>query len=298
MHGNALFDQPVEEHASMRGFAPVEAEREFVEIGLQVIFFEGTLMRPHQPALNKRSNAVYAWQDLVGLLAGAFDGRSMVDVFVFGGGGIGCQPVGVDRRAWFDVLLNKSLECFSFGVGDNLQAAAPKAFGGEQFHGDRHQHLASGTAPALTVPHASEYSLIHLDVSGQHVVPGMADCTPEPVQHRPRRLIGAEPEGSMKRFGGNTVFSGGQMPGGGKPNGQRCSGVVKNCTRSGGYPTDTRLAPPPSAFHAPRRGAAAIWANKAMWPAKPIKVVKTGSIIWKPRHKFGVVARVIDPGSW
>ena len=34
MHSNALFDQPVEEHAPMRGLAPIEPEREFVQIGL------------------------------------------------------------------------------------------------------------------------------------------------------------------------------------------------------------------------------------------------------------------------
>ena len=297
MHGNALFDQPVEEHAAMRGLAPVEAERKFIQISLQMICFKGALMCPHQPALNERRDTVYARQDLVNLLAGTLDGCSLVNVFVFCGAWIGSKSIGVDRRAWFDVLLNKCLERFGIGVVDNLQAAAPKAFWREQFHGDRHQHLSSCTASALAVPHASKYGLIHFDVSGQHVVPGMTDCAPEPVQHRPRSLIGAEPEDSMKRFSGNAIFSGGQMPGGGKPNGQRCSGVVKNCTRRGGYTTDTRLTPPLPAFHAPCRGAATIGANKAMWPSNPIKVVKTGGVIWKPRHKLGVVARVIDPNS-
>ena len=54
MHGNTLFDQSKEKHAPMRGLAPVEPEREFVEIGLQVIFFESALMRPHQPSFNRK----------------------------------------------------------------------------------------------------------------------------------------------------------------------------------------------------------------------------------------------------
>jgi len=297
MHGNALFDQPVEEHAPMRGLAAVEPKREFIEISLQVIFFKGTLMRTHHPALNQRGNAVYARQDLVGIFAGYLDGRSLVDVFVFGCAWIGCKPVGVDRRAGFDVLLNKRLERFGFCVGDNLQAAAPETFWGEQFHGDRYQHLSFGTAPAFAVPHPSKDGFINLDLPGQHIVPGMADCAPEPVQHRPSRLIGTEPEDTMQRFGGNAIFSSGQMPSGGKPNGQRCSGSVKDRARRSRYTTDTRFTPPPPVFHAPRRDAATVGANKAMWPTNPIKVVKTGSIIWKPRHKFGVVARVIDPGS-
>lgn len=297
MHSNTLFDQPIEEHAPMRGLAAVEPERVFVKISLQVFCFERSLVSAHQPALNQRGNAVYARQDLVGLLAGAFDGRSLVDVFVFGCAWVGCQPVGVDGRARFDMLLNKRLERFGFSVGNNLQAAAPEPFWGEQFHGDGHQHLAFGTATALAVPHTTKDGFIHLDVSGQHIVPGMADRAPEPVQHRPGRLIGAKPENPMERFGGYAVFSGGQVPRGGKPNGQRGSGAVKDRARSGGYAVAARIAPPFTVLHAPALGSVARWASKSALTANPVKVVEAGCIIVKPRQKLGVVARVIDPGS-
>ena len=219
MHGNALFDQPVEEHAPMRGLAAVEPEREFVKISLQVFCFERSLVRAHQPAFNQRGDAVYARQDFIGVFAGGFDGCSMVEVFVFGCAWVGWQPIGVDGRARFDVLLNKSFERFGFCVGDNLQAATSKPLWREQFYGDSHQHLTFGTAPALALARAAKDSLIHFNMSGQHVVLGVADRAPEPVQHRPRRLIGAKSEDSMKRFGGNTVFSRGQMPSSSKPNG-------------------------------------------------------------------------------
>ena len=295
MHVNALFDQPVEEHAPMRGLAAVEPERVFVKISLQVFCFERSLVSAHQPALNQRCDAVYTRQDLVGLFAGAFDGRSMVEVFVFGCAWVGYQPIGVDGRARFDMLLNKRLERFGFGVGNDLQPATPETLGGKQLHGDGHQHLASGSASALAVSRTAKDSFIHLDLSGQHVVPGMTDRAPEPVQHRPSRLIRTKPKNPMQRFGRNAVFGGGKLPGGGKPYSQRCSGEVEDRASRGGYPTDTRLAPPPPAFHAPRRGATAIRANKAMRPAKPIKVIKACRVIWKPRLKFGVVARVINP---
>ena len=295
MHGNALFDQPVEEHAPMRGLAPVEPEREFVEIGLQVFFFERALMRAHQPALDQRGHAVHTRQDLVGLFSGSFDGRSLVDVFVFGGTGIGCQPVGVEGRARLDVLLDKRLERFGFGVGNNLQAAAPEPFGGEQLHGDRHQHLASGTAPALAVPHAPEDSLIHFDVSGQHIVPGMADCASEPVQHRPGRLIGTKPKDPMQRFGGNSVFGRGQMPGGSEPNSQRRSGMMKDCASRGGDSISARIAPPLTILHTPALRAMTRRAIKPILPSNPVKVVEADSIIRKPRQELGVVARVINP---
>lgn len=297
MHGNALFDQPVEEHAPMRGLAAVESEREFVKISLQVFLLEGTLVRTHQPALNQRGDAMHTRQYFVGLLAGTFDGLPQVEVFVFGCAGIGCQPVGVDGRARFDMLPDKRLECFGFGVGNDLQAATPETFWGKQLHGNGYQHFASGSATALAVPCTTKDSLIHFDVSSQHVVPCMADRAPEPVQHRPSGRVGSETKDPMQCHGGNAILGGGKMPGSGKPDGKRRSGAVKDSPSRAGYTAGASLAPPPTAFHAPRRGASAIRTNKALWPANPIEIVEAGSIIWEPCHKFCIVAWVVDPGA-
>src|SRR5665647_2556057 len=140
------------------------------------------------------------------------------------------------------MLLNKCPERFSFGVGDNLQTAASKAFWGEQFHCDRYQYLAFGTAPTLAVARTSKDGLIYFNGSGQHIVPGIADGAPKPVQHRPSRRVGTEPEDSIERFGGNAIFSGGHVPCGRKPDGQRRSGVVKNCACCAGDSITARIA--------------------------------------------------------
>lgn len=109
--------------------------------------------------------------------------------------------------------------------------------------------------------------------------------------------VGAETEDPMQRLGGNAILGRGKMPGGGKPDGKRRSGAVKDRSRRAGYTAGASLAPPPTTFHAPRRGASTIWANKALWPANPIEIVEASSIIWKPRHKFCVVAWVVNPGA-
>jgi len=72
---------------------------------------------------------------------------------------------------------------------------------------------------------------------------------------------------------------------------------MKDCPRCGGYATFASLAPPSAALHAPGSGAATIRTNKALWPAYPIKIVETCSIIVKPCQKFSVVARVVNPGA-
>ena len=252
-------------------------------------------MRTHQPAFNERRDTVYARQNLVGILARAFYGGCLVNIFVFCSTWIGRKSVGVNGRASFDVLVNKGLERFSFGVGDNLQAAASKAFWAEQFHCNRHQYFAFGTASALAVAHTSKDGLIYLNVSAQHIVPGIADGAPKPVQHCPSRRVGPEPEDSMERFGRNAIFSGCHMPCGSKPDGQRRSGVVKNCARRGGNSIAACIAPPLAIFHAPALGSVTRWAFKAVLPSDPVKVVEASCIVRKPRHKFCVVARVIYP---
>jgi len=295
MHGDTLLNQAKEEHTAMSGFAAVEPEHKFVQISLQVIFFEGALVSPHQPTLNERCDTVYARQNLVGFFAGTLDGRTLMDVIVFRGTGIGYQSIRADGRARFDVLLNKGFERFGFGVGDNLQAATPKPLWGEQFYGDGHQHLTFGTAPALALAHASKDSLIHFNVSGQHIVTGMADCAPEPVQHRPGCLIGAKSKNSMQRFGGNPIFSCGQVPSGSEPNSQGRSGVMKDCASRGGDSISARIAPPLAILHAPALRAVTRRALKPVLPSNPVKIVEAGSVIRKPRQKLGVVARVINP---
>lgn len=253
-------------------------------------------MRAHQPAFNQRGHAVHARQNFVSLFARAFDGRSVVDVIVFRGTRIRIQPVRVNSGTGQYMFLNKFLKCFGIRIGNNLQAAAPKAFWREQFHGDGDHHLAVGTTPAFTVPDAAKDSFVHLDMPGQHIVPGMANSAPETVQHCPCCLIGAKSKDSMRRFGRNAIFSEGDMPRSGKPNSQRCLGAMKEGASGRRDAVATCFAPPFAVLHAPTLAAVARWALKAVFPAKPVKIVDTGGVIREPRHKLGVVARVINSG--
>ena len=88
------------------------------------------------------------------------------------------------------------------------------------------------------------------------------------------------------------------MPRGSKPDGQRRSGVMKDCASRGGYAIAARIAPPLTILHAPTLRAVTRRALKPILPSNPVNVVEAGCIIRKPRHKLGVVARVINPCFW
>lgn len=100
----------------------------------------------------------------------------------------------------------------------------------------------------------------------------------------------------MQRFGRNAIFSEGDMPRSGKPNRQWRLGAMKDGAGGRRDAVMTCFAPPFAVLHAPTLAAVARWALKAIFPAKPVKIVGTDGIIRKPRHKLGVVARVINPG--
>ena len=55
LDGDGLLHQAVEELASTSGLAAVEAEGEFVEVGVEMLVADGSLMRTQYPALQQRS---------------------------------------------------------------------------------------------------------------------------------------------------------------------------------------------------------------------------------------------------
>ena len=171
------------------------------------------------------------------------------------------------------MFLKKFLERFGPRIGNNLQAAAPKVFWGEQFHSDGNHHLAVGTTPAFTVLDAAKDSFVHLDIPGQHIVPCMANGAPETVQHCPCCLIGAKSKDSMQRFGRKAIFSEGEVPRSGKPNSQWCLGAVKDGAGGRRDAVTTCFAPPFAVLQAPTFHAVARWAFKAIFPVKPVKIV-------------------------
>ena len=62
VNDHCLLYEPVEELPSIPGSTPVEAKREFVEIGVQLLTGQCTLMGTRQPAFQQGAHPVYAGQ--------------------------------------------------------------------------------------------------------------------------------------------------------------------------------------------------------------------------------------------
>ena len=93
-----MLEQSVEEQATTPGAASVEAERELVEVGVEVLGSDGPLVGAKQPALEQARDAVDARHHHVSaIVLGAHD-RPLVLVAAVAHRPIGLPSVGVDAR--------------------------------------------------------------------------------------------------------------------------------------------------------------------------------------------------------
>jgi hypothetical protein len=63
-----LFDQAEEKLSAVPGFPSIEPEGEFVQVVLQVLVADGTLVGSEEPAFQQRGHAMYSREKLAGVL--------------------------------------------------------------------------------------------------------------------------------------------------------------------------------------------------------------------------------------
>ena len=83
--GDGLFKEPVEEFTSAARFTPVEPEREFIQIGVQMLRAHSALVGSEQPELEQRDRQMNAWPQFRSSLAVSFQDATGQIL-----GGIGC----------------------------------------------------------------------------------------------------------------------------------------------------------------------------------------------------------------
>ena len=195
-------------------------------------------------------------------------------------GGIRRKPIGDDDRARLHGIQQKHAQCGRFRVGDDPEAAPPKALRATPLNGDRHQGLARGTAPSLAGLDSANGRLVHLDLSAKPITPRPHHRRPEAAEHGPGGLVRAEAEEPVKRFGRDPALRGGHIPGHCEPHGQRRAGAVEDGPCRHGHPT--ALAPEPAVAHPPTpptpRDVAAR-AHKAVRPPQPLEIVEACIIV-------------------
>ena len=87
-HFEALLEEPIEEEApSLRG-ASIEAERELIEVVVQMLWTDRPVVRAQDPALEQRGHAMHSRHDCVGWVVAAREVGHFVCVPLLGEAGI------------------------------------------------------------------------------------------------------------------------------------------------------------------------------------------------------------------
>src|SRR5882724_7123394 len=106
---HCLLCQTVEQFSPRGGLAPVEAERELIQIVLEIFMSNGALMRAQQPTLEQRNDSMHPRQQMLGIRGLMLLDLAVVSVaFHFA---VSLQTVGHNGAAQFDGLANETMQC-------------------------------------------------------------------------------------------------------------------------------------------------------------------------------------------
>ena len=94
-----MLQQSEEEQASAAGVAAIETEGKFIEIGIQMLGCDRSLVGAEQPAFEQRSNAMNPRQGNVRRIAAAGDVDCVVLVSLFRKAVVAPLPVGANLGA-------------------------------------------------------------------------------------------------------------------------------------------------------------------------------------------------------
>src|SRR3954466_5028087 len=152
------------------------------------------------PGLEVGDRAVHSWQQLLAVGDGGDLARTVV-IAERGQPVIGEQAVGVHDRAFGGRRGRERLERRRLGVGQHLQAQAPRA-AAANLDRSADEQLLSVLAPAFeALLVAAEKELVDLDLALEQLALGRDHRRAKLVQHRPRGLVTADPELALKLLG-------------------------------------------------------------------------------------------------
>ena len=274
--------------------AGVEAEDEFIEVGLEV-FATQPVVDAQGPHLEVGEDPVNPGQDdMGGHLA---DDVGMVDDA--GGAGISGPAIGLGSSTGAEVGGEEGVEAGSRVIGDLAQAdAAGAEAAGLYLDGADHQHFALMATPAtardrVVFAAARDFGFINLDEAGQRATAGREHAAAQLGADQPRRLVGAEGELALQLQSRDAVGVGCHQISRPEPGGQWQFGVMHD--GSGG---DRGLATAAGAFIGPGLGlqppgftTTADRADKPVGPAHRYKILSARGLIAEALLE-------LDQGAW
>ena len=131
--------------------------------------------------------------DVGRVVLGAHD-RPLVLIATVGHGPVRLPPVRVDGRSRLDRALDERDQAVLGDIVDTLQSNPPETPGVLDLNSDRDDRLGIGLPAEHTTLDPTQVRLVDLDVPGQPPAARSHHRRPVAMQHRPRRLVGHQPQ--------------------------------------------------------------------------------------------------------
>ena len=178
-------------------------------------------------------------------------------------------------------------------VGHALHPDAPEPLGLRDLHRDRDERLRLSFPPGSSLLGAADVGLVDLNQPAQSFAARAHHRLAVAVQHRPCRLIGAQPQRALQAQRRDAVLLAGHLPRRREPHRQRRARVVEDRPGRHRRLPSTVCALAPTASQQPAPLAVARRAAPPTAPPQPVKVVPARLIVREPSQQLPVGARIV-----
>jgi hypothetical protein len=191
--GGCLLHQAEEELASMRRRSAIEAEREFVQVVVQMLRADRALVSTQKPSFHQGGDTVDARHQFVRPARAPFYVADLVSISLFLQTVVSEPAVGVDHRTLDDRLLDEGKQACPRDIGNSPQpnTSDPIAF---LFSRYGHNGFLLGLSAARALLGATHVGLVNLDPAFKTIPPRANHGGTKLVKPQPRGLVEPEPE--------------------------------------------------------------------------------------------------------
>ncbi len=285
LDGNSLFEQTVKQHPSVSRSPSIEPESEFVQIEVQHISGNSTLMDSQEPAFQQRSDPMDPGEHNVGSLVPfpVQDGWA-VSVSELFDPIITPPAVRNELAPRGNVPAYESEQALSGRISDSFQpyTAYPLV---ADLCGHDHQGF-SRVAPSVPSRSASHHGVIDLNLAAQLFSTGSDHRTAQLVEAGPRSLITPQAQRPLQPEGADTALLVCDQPDRTKPDPQRQFAPFEyspSCDRNIRPAASTTQQ---SSSTVPGLPMPATWTAEPLGPSQLSEIVATSLFCPKPVFEF------------
>ncbi len=222
-----LLSEAVEDLADMAGPTSVEAKRELIEITLEMLGADFSLMGCTKPSLEQRGNEMDMREDLdskhpisLGMSNPVLEPRlchTLVTV----------PSIGVNPRSRLHELGDKADQAVTRRIGDVTQAYSPN-LAPAQLYSDNDQGFTAQFSTVDPLFNSTDVSFINLHCTREMVPPHSNHGLPQLLKQQPCGTIASQPKCSLEPSGAQSRLLSASQPHGHEPTPERHSCLVQD----------------------------------------------------------------------